>query len=876
MDLKLPQKMDEGREIIPLIEDSLLALSESCDLSGLHEGSSVRACLKARLLAVSLINDKGELIDAALQEAVLALKGHLYSLAPSQQSDAEKSNHMLHILGQLATDRELKRKFYSIDEPLDNLVADRLIRETLHLEPKNKVDVAATRRAVLAALLTPLRQNVGSCFATAPAILVQREQPALMLDDLRELISTGRLSRIVLGVEHSVPLCPSWGAGDLLRPISPAADLEALSESPGLRFALEQENIVPLLKKVFSSLTETTTPRAILRALIDNERELERAEARFKGLTDNALLKAWEFTLASFCELKTSFSRWNLYVSLGLHPDEKEGIGSVIKREVEERLQLANLEVQEAQERYEMMWQVVQGVQGRLRRAPEEEAKWLKADYARKVAEMEDYLDQRDEAYDRAQKLAGMVGVLVERYSTLFPEYFQEVYDPEMHDVGLNPYDDSPAGFRLLYKHGRRNPSVWTLIYTPDEFVTALVDFFISTETGVGQLKQIEGLTTELSNIVGAIIRQLRSLSFLESAFDRMAHRYEKKRIVKPLDNLEKIQAKPWAYVSGGTMAELVATYWQRDVLPTIRERKIENPFDLFVFLLDTLKELPPQKTDLFLQSPERGMLMQSPTHAFVLRPGCLPFREGWLDKGHSPTWIRDQILLPQETFAAQIQLTPEEMEELISRIARRLPPSLRATFVHQLGSLPYSRYRLRDFRDWLNRALEHRSLKHLTHSLFFDEVVDHLLYTTLPLLSGRQVEGVIKKLLQQLFPAAPFALEKLPLFSRYVGSRELFDACLALIVKRRGVATYQEDLPGQLRALMEQEGHAFRRPVLFADTNWVREFFGFLVNPSNGNLELWRTDRLGWEGAPMSRWSSLLHRREKWGVYTHTHEYLR
>src|SRR5258708_14991992 len=56
----------------------------------------------------------------------------------------------------------------------------------------------------------------------------------------------------------------------------------------------------------------------------------EEARAAFKGLVDNALLKAWEFTLASFSEIKMEFSRWNLHTSLGLHHAEEGGVGKII------------------------------------------------------------------------------------------------------------------------------------------------------------------------------------------------------------------------------------------------------------------------------------------------------------------------------------------------------------------------------------------------------------------------------------------------------------------------------------------------------------------------------------------------------------------
>ncbi len=57
------------------------------------------------------------------------------------------------------------------------------------------VEVELTDRhvicAILSALLCPLRQSVGSCFATAPAILVHEEQLELFLDDMQQLLYKG-------------------------------------------------------------------------------------------------------------------------------------------------------------------------------------------------------------------------------------------------------------------------------------------------------------------------------------------------------------------------------------------------------------------------------------------------------------------------------------------------------------------------------------------------------------------------------------------------------------------------------------------------------------------------------------------------------------
>ncbi len=70
-------------------------------------------------------------------------------------------------------------------------------------------------------------------------------------------------------------------------------------------------------------------------AFRDKEKQCRSA---FKGICDNALLKSWEFTLASFSEVKMEFSRWNLYSSLGFAPEKKGGIGELIYSRIDEKI----------------------------------------------------------------------------------------------------------------------------------------------------------------------------------------------------------------------------------------------------------------------------------------------------------------------------------------------------------------------------------------------------------------------------------------------------------------------------------------------------------------------------------------------------------
>lgn len=194
-------------------------ISRRVDRSRLQDSCSVRNVMRTRRLANLLINDKGDLNIDALPALIACLKERQYSLGPDRQNDAEREQHILEVVQALKDNTQLQRMIKFINKPYQHRIADQIIRDTLQLPRNTPVTDALARRAVLSAWMCYLRQNVGSCFATAPAIIVHNEQPDVLLSDLNEILSTGRLKRTFGGVEYAVPLSMSWGAGDLKRPI---------------------------------------------------------------------------------------------------------------------------------------------------------------------------------------------------------------------------------------------------------------------------------------------------------------------------------------------------------------------------------------------------------------------------------------------------------------------------------------------------------------------------------------------------------------------------------------------------------------------------------------------------------------------------------
>ena len=86
-------------------------------------------------------------------------------------------------------------------------------------------------------------------------------------------------------------------------------------------------------------------------------------------------------------------------------------------------------------------------------------------------------------------------------------------------------------------------------------------------------------------------------------------------------------------------------------------------------------------------------------------------------------------------------------------------------------------------------------------------------------------------------------------------------------------------DMHQEILTAMRKTGHALQTPIVVADSNWMRNDFGFVVNPGNGRVEFWRLDPYGQEGAPMLAWTPWLNGTRKdltWGMYTRPYEYLK
>lgn len=946
-----PSDLDSWKKICCEEYDDL---SRRLDITGIQASTSVRNVLKTRRIAILLFNDKGELNTHLLPPLIECFTKHLYSLGPDRQYDSVRQEHILKVLKIVAESKEMQRFLKNVSKPYGNRYADQVIRETLGLPPNAMVTDADAKRAVLSAWMCYLRQNIGSCFATAPAIIIHDEQPEQMLVDMIEILGTGRLKRTFGGVEYSVPISATWGAGDLKRPfvfpLGTGATESNLWLSPGLVQAFESAGLINSEDSLKGRIEQNKTlilgvvdtwehdahyvvtnaeeiiKRVLLKELGLTIEDLQEYENRprnmlqsnlmmqtatlgggkgqacanfyirfenaingFKGLADNALLKTWEFTLASFAETKAEFTRWNLYASLGLGSQEEGGIGEALYSVLKEKVDEANRKIEEFQSEYEIAYQNIKYLEGRIRSAStEKEAHWIKVEYQSKRNEFDMLEEMRNRYHRRAQRFANLFDVLVPIYDELFPRYFQEIYDADMHEVHAGIYDDSPAGFRLLYKHGRSNTSQWTRIKNPSEFVDALASFFNNTESEISAAPQLAGLESDVSEMITAMVSKIRTERFLETAFYRMARAHQTPLIADPLKNLDKIEKKPWAYTSGGTMGSLVSSYYKTDSLPTEVGRWVENPTELLVFLIDTIKQIPPNLLEGFEENRDKSLLMHSPTHAFLLKPGFERFKEAIHSDAFTYTYVRDEFIQPAEQMLRYMDLDESMQAYLVDKIAEKVMPDVRHYFRQVFRDLAGKKNPI-EFKTMLqNTITKERGLRYGRGVIDFSDI-DSMLFSLLPLFPARELIERVEEILKKL-PGISKAQESsisAILDKQVSGVREdswmdakqlqdIVKALICLVMQKTSTAYDYHRLVSQRAQGLK---YALPAPIIFADTNWPKDLFGFLVNPGTGKFELWRVDETGSVGFPMAAWERWLDgsdRSRTWGVYIKPYEYRR
>lgn len=906
---KLSKKKQES-ELEALFEEDFFEISENLDSGGLSDSFSWRNCYFSRQLADLLLDQEGKFKEHRLAESIELSKKNCCPLSLFRSDDLGFRQHV-HRMLQAFQDASLVKIFYSIRAPFANPIASKMIRHTLFLEENHTITLREARIAVLSALFCKLRQNVGSCFATAIAIRVQ-EDPLQFLHDLLQLFQQGTLKRVIEGKEFIVPMNSNYGLGELKKPLffSEFAGLPLqLSSSFSVIFPLKKSRILKngegqnelfeILNNVPWSLQkEILTPERIFELLLFAyykldpnkvrtttifqeknkeillfEKSLAMTKSAFVNLTDHALLKSWEFTLASFSEAQSQMAEMNLTTSLGLNPESPSGIGEVLQKKIQERLEAMNEELENMQHQINHVAMQLESLQRRAQDArSESELSLLQASYRGQSFDLQRIVRTRDDLHEKGTEFGSYFPKILQFIQKQYKECFQEVYDPEMQEVSVGILDDMPAGFRLCFKHGRSKPSSWTIIHDLDEFIRMVSEFFIYLEFVSAQEPSFKLFKDELPILWRALHHEIKDRSFQKDCFIRLAIAFQEPLPKDPFLFPEEVKRKPWAYVSGGQIEGLYSCYYRKQLPLNEVSTMIRSPSELLIFYLNTMRSFPIKTNQLF----PKNFLSFSPTHAFLLIPSFSSFLEGIQSKEHAHTWVQNWA--SQARDLANLELSTQEKEKISSLLLTKFPSSYQKYLQSKLATLNFT-CRSDEYHKELLIMLSYEKWAGQELTTRISEVLQTIFYEHLPFFTSNTLQDKTEKILHELsiFPEKIIAkaISVAKQGSEKIGNYQLLSAKDLLLFVQTALlgATKKSknefDCSGMILKAMSKFGFSLYHTILVGNTNWTKEYFGFLVNPATLEIDLWRMDITGRTGIPLSIWKPFLHgeSNKKWGI---------
>ena len=420
------------------------------------------------------------------------------------------------------------------------------------------------------ALLVPIRQTIGSCFATAFLIHLQKADLLTLANDLLKTSLRGVLSRVIDQKEVRIPLCPKTGK----------------VEVDGFPFL-------------------------------------------------SPLMKTYEYTIAALADVQIGFSRWNFYTALGLDHIASGGLGKVIYTIIQKMMDAIEEDRKDLITDIKLLEQSLDFDDASFKAAGSID----RMDSIKRSAKMKQmYLGRKIDDYEeegkRAEQLSSLYKFFVDQYLELFPHYFQELYDPEMFAEG-DIMEDRPAGFVLVYKHGRSDAKVWTYIYTDKEYISSIREFVVLTENILISLKRSDGLEKVIESIISEILLVIDTKEFIEEQKIRIGAMHESYL-------LEKGNTSPYAYIAGGNVESLIKSYYSStNPIETVKI-SATSPKDLCYSLIEFMKDVKNIDITDFDKDPFKGFIIYNETHAFNFLPGMKRFKDAWMDSGNTYSYIRD------------------------------------------------------------------------------------------------------------------------------------------------------------------------------------------------------------------------------------------
>lgn len=912
---------------------------EAYRTTALQSPLAAKTVRMARETARYILSDNGEIDSVRLVEAIEHLSHCLYPLGPYRHEETQIREHLLRMLKALKESSELKDRIKKLFVP-SYVSIQNLIRDTLALEETASISTFHVRQAVLAAMFSYLRQDVGSCFATAPAILIHQEYPHRFLKDLEDLLSSGKLTRIIGSREVTIPINLSGCIGELFKRIR-ILDLhpdpiQTLSSPPGLQKAFEAAGVLHsleapqiqvqkllaheyLLKKLSQEhdtisaheilqstllnlyqLSETTVKATLCKEgmfsknpalfLSQDPRELsqnqrvygylfayKQARRAFIHDTQNPLLKSWEYSLATLADANSSSTLNHIRISLGWNSNDSYSIATQMKQFIEQEIESLRSVVSKCEQTYQEARSQLDYIENRLKNPLNtQDSQILTMDHIRFRQELNKALYDWDAAQEKVKKLLNLPDYLLSFYAKAIPQYFRSAYDAYIQEFS-HIHTDTPAGFRLLFTHGRAHPHAWSPVYSIEEFIRFLSEFFSLTEVDLMGKHAIVDLEKETSSLIHHLISLLHTEHFQEAALTRILNTYNLP-VPSPLfDHLDTLVITPWVYISGGSVESLLTDYFELTTPITTIQKRPENAHELAAFFSDALKDLP-EGIKSYLEEGDHSLLTASPTHVFSLTAGSPLFREAWDNDWYSYTWLRDVWVKQHKTFLENTLLSQPEVYACLGSFCSKYSLNSLTQELYDFCAEPSQS--LPELYEKSSRFLQGVLQDAHSLELYQRRLARHLVQEP-PYVSEQQLPETLEMISSYLGISSRMAFPKFQeLIERHIpklsllSSSDLRHLYLGLLMQSYQKVYVEEDLYMRVASAMRHHKLAYPAPLLFGDSNWPYSYFGFLLHPGTGHIDLWQCNYAGLKASPLENLQEILAVTRPWTLYANPIDY--
>lgn len=604
----------------------------------------VRAMKLAKKLARALVMKDGHELNISNARCVLK-KEHFHCKYPFE---IMLKRHFESIIVLFEKNKQARLLLQRLSHPLANPWVEKLIRLTLDIDQKKFLSDYHLRLFLVEALLSLVRQTVGSCFASSVCIMIQIQLPMQMLEDLYELMTTGHLKRVKDGQEYRFSMCTKTGFGPLVEMSEPISLFEFVKNSIAKDLSIDPKLIQPeqqIQKPSKFSVTSSKQRRDREKIQLAKELLFDETE-KIKQKVQHPFTKCWEYTVASFSDADVNRASYNMHIALGLSPEQEGGLGHKLMKQSQEEYESGQKRAQELDEEIERLEDILRGQDVRAHGAIGDAARSIGRQIQVSEHKLQSMVDEKNEIVEHMNMASGVPSIILQELQLNFPYYFQEVYDPQMHEFKGVIYEDNPAGFRLVYKHGTNNPLAWTLIYSKEQYLSCIDNYLVLMVPILIANCEWEKGKDSMQSIVDSLRELIQTDEFYQGALARLeAYRKE----ITQAEGSAKIN--PYSYISGASVESLCQTYFCLDRDLVFKENRPLSFSALLIWIIDLFKEAPERLLSAFDKNPEHALIIRSSSHAFLLKGGYEDLKKAYRTNKNSYIYVRDEIIRPAETF---------------------------------------------------------------------------------------------------------------------------------------------------------------------------------------------------------------------------------